>query len=199
MLTKILDMIYSIPFFSGAVIGLIFQRGWNRYKAHWEDVHHPNPDGTCHYPDQISRVWLAGLVLALSLGYVLMTAQVTHDQTIALTKRVAQCWQESYQSTRAQIKLNAENDLISRQQQELQRNYDRATSDWLKALVNPPGTLSTMDPNGPERRAWGLQITAEYQGKLDDLGKQSDSLVQRRNALDIERAQHPLPESTCGK
>lgn len=199
MLSEILDTIYSVPFFSGAIGGLVFNRLYSKYKAHWEDKHHPLPDGMCHYPAQISKIWLAGLILMLSMGYILLTAQKTHDQTIALNQQVARCWQESYQSTRAQIRINAENDVISRQQQGLQRDYDRATSDWLKALVNPPEPIGSMDPGSAERRAWGLQITSEYQNRLNDLGVKSDDLVNQRNDLDAERRKHPLPENTCGK
>jgi hypothetical protein len=195
----ILSYVYSLPFFIGAVCGLTLQRLYCKQKRVWLDRHHPLPDGGKRAAEHLSRVWIAAVAAVLSLGYVLLTAQATHDETIALTRKVAQCWQQSYLATRAQIKLNAENDIISREQQGLQRDYDRASSEWLKSIVNPPGDLGSKPSNDPERQAWGLEVTAQYQAKLNELGSKSDDLVNQRNALDGERAKHPLPEVTCGK
>lgn len=193
----ILQMVYSLPYFIGALSGAVFWQLYCRQKARWQD--RDDPDGAPHYANHISRMWLAGLTAVLSIGYVLLTAQKTQDQTLDLTRDVARCWQESYQSTKAQIDINRQNDLISRQQQGLQRDYDRATSDWLKDLVNPPGDLMNQSTNSPARQTWGLQRTAQYQVVLNDLGAKSDDLVNQRAQLDNERAQHPLPEATCGK
>jgi hypothetical protein len=198
-MTYVLSQVYSLPFFSGAVVGFTCQRIYCAQKARWQDRHHPLPDGTKRSPEHISRIWIAGLAAVLSLGYVLLTTNKTHDETLDLTRDVARCWQESYQATRAQIKINAENDVISRQQQGLQREFDRATSDWLKSLIAPPGDLAEQDTNSPARKAWGLEVTGQYQGKLNELGARSDELVDRRNDLDSERAKHPLREVTCGK
>jgi hypothetical protein len=199
VLTKLLDQIYSWPFFIVAFAGFGFQRLYCIQKMNWLDKHHPLPDGAKHRVGHVSRVWLAGLLAVVSLGYVLLTAQKTHDQTIGLTNDVGKCWTENYDNTKAQVKLNQENDQISRQQQNLQRQFDIATSDWLKALVNPPGTLKNEPTNSPARQAWGLEITGVYQNKLNDLGGQSDALVQKRKDLDDERAKHPLPEAKCGR
>jgi hypothetical protein len=181
------------------LVAFALQRVYWHQQRNWLDQHHPLPNGERHDGRHISRIWIAGLAAVLSLGYVLLTAQKTQDQTIALTRSVARCWQESYESTRTQIRINRENDLISRQQQGLQRDYDRATADWLKALVNPPGDLANQPTNSPARQAWGLDITGQYQAQLNALGAKSDQLVNQRNELDVERAQHPLPEATCGK
>jgi hypothetical protein len=198
-MTHFLSIVYSLPFFLGAVIGFGLQRIYCHQKMVWLNKHHPLPDGSKHRVDHISRTWIAALAAILSLGYVLLTAQTTHDQTIELAKGSTRCWQESYINTKAQIKINAENDSISRQQQALQREFDIATSDWLKSLVNPPGDLANQPTNSPDRQAWGIQVTGIYQDKLNDLGVKSDDLVQQRAALDAERAKHPLPETTCGK
>lgn len=198
-MTYALDTLYSWPFWIGAVCGLVTWKLYCRQKARWLDRHYPLPGGEKHYVSHINRLWIAGLAMGLSIGYILLTAQKTHDQTVGLAHSVAHCWTESFQSTKAQIDLNAQNDGISRQQQNLQREYDRATSEWLKALVNPPGDLVDEDTNSPARKAWGLEATANYQLKLNDLGTQFDNLVNQRKTLDAERAQHPLPESTCGK
>jgi hypothetical protein len=135
----------------------------------------------------------------LVLGYILLTAQEAQTQAVAVAKDAARCWSEAYKSTKAQIDLNAENDKITRQQQSLQRDYDRDTSNWLKDLVAPPGDLAVQDTNSPARQLYGLQRSAEYQAQIDDLGRQFDDLVNQRVQLDQRRAQHPLPETTCGK
>lgn len=196
---SILNTIYSLPFFLGALNGSVLWMLYCRSKVRWQNKYHPLPDGQLHYTNHVSRVWLAGLIAVLGLGYVLLTAQKTHDDTVGLTRDVARCWQESYQATRAQIKLNADNDLISRTQQSLQRKFDVDTSNWLKDLINPPGGLANQSTDSPARQAFGLQRTAEYQGQLDDLGAQFDDQVAQRNLLDVQRSQNKLPEVTCGK
>lgn len=193
----ILQIVYSLPYLIGAVSGALLWKLYCKQKARWEDRY--DPDGAPHYANHVSRVWVAGVIAVGGLGYVLLTAQTTQNRTLQLTDNVARCWRESYQSTKAQIDINRQNDLISRQQQGLQRDYDRATSDWLKDLVNPPGDLMNQSTNSPARQVWGLQRTAQYQTVLNDLGAKSDDLVKQRAQLDAERAQHPLPEATCGK
>lgn len=195
----ILNTIYSLPYFLGAISGTVLWMLYCRSKVRWQNKYHPLPDGQLHYANHISRVWIAGLIAAVGLGYVLLTAQKTHDQTIDLTRNVARCWQESYQSTKAQIDLNAQNDLISRTQQNLQRQFDVATAGWVKDLIAPPGDLAAEPTTSPARQAYGLQRTSQYQDKLDDLGAQFDDQVRQRAALDVERSKHPLPETTCGK
>lgn len=193
----VLQMVYSLPYFGGAVSGAVFWKLYCRQKARWQD--RDDPAGAPHYANHVSRIWIAGLAAVFSLGYLLLTAQTTQDQTLKLTRDVARCWQESYQSARKQIEINGENDLISREQQTLQRDYDRATSEWLKALVNPPGDLANQPSTSPARQLYGLQLTAQYQADINRMGSQFDVLVNQRAGLDVERKNHQLPESTCGK
>lgn len=197
--TAILNTVYSLPFFLGATAGWGLWTIYCRQKARYMDAHRPLADGRHHEVARLSRIWIAGLVMVFSVGYVLLSANKAHDDTVALAKRVTSCWRESYRQTKVQIDINSQNDFVSRQQQQLQRDYDRATSDWLKALINPPGALANQPSDSPDRRAWALQVSAMYQQKLDDLGDKFDELVAQRAKLDDERAQHPLPEPTCGK
>lgn len=189
----VLETVYSLPFFIGAVCGEALRRLYCYQRARWEN----NED--YDYLGHISRVWLAGLAAILSMGYILLTAQKTQDQTIALTRDVARCWQESYQAAKAQIEINSENDGITRQQQQLQRDYDRATSEFWKDLINPPGDLANAPVNSPERQTYGLQLSARYQADINRMGAKFDDLVNQRSALDIKRANNKLPEVTCGK
>lgn len=195
----VLQTIYSLPYLTGAATVALLWPLYCRQKAHWQNVHHPLPDGGKHYAAHISRIWLAGLAAVFSLGYILLTAQTTQNQTIGLAKSVADCWRQSYQSTKAQIDLNAQNDGISRQQQAIQREYDRATSALVEDLVTPPSAIAALSPNDLVRVAWKTQRTADYQRQINDLGSHFDDLVNQRVDLDKQRAMHPLPESTCGK
>lgn len=196
-MTYILDYIYSWSFLIGALAGLPIWIAYCKQKARYLDIH--QPEDAPHQIAKLNKYWAAGLALALSLGWILLSANKTHDQTVGLAKDVTRCWTESYAQAKAQIDLNSQNDGISRQQQALQRNYDRATSDWLKDLVAPPGDLANQDTQAPARKEYALQRTAVYQEKLNELGRQSDDLVNQRKVLDDKRAQHPLPEPTCGK
>jgi hypothetical protein len=184
----ILEMIYSFPFMWGAATGAVL---WKIYCYAKARVQH-------HAVARMSRVWISGLCAVGALGYVLLATARTEQRTVELNTAVTRCWSETYQQTKAQIDINAQNDGISRQQQALQRQYDEATSDWLKDLVAPPG-LSDQPTNSPARQDYGLRRTAAYQDQLNELGKQFDALVAQRKALDEQRAQHPLPEERCGR
>jgi hypothetical protein len=197
--TYVLNTIYSWPFFTGAIIGSVLWRIYCRQKALYLDIHDPLPNNAKHKVAQLNRLWVAGLALVLSLGYILLSAEKTHDQTVLLSQNVARCWAESYAQAKAQIDINAQNDGISRQQQQLQRQFDIDTSNWLKDLVVPPGDLADQSSDSPARKQYGLQRTAVYQEEIDELGKQFDNLVNQRKVLDEQRAMHPLPEPRCGK
>lgn len=184
---------------SGAIAflaGVVARRAWcvarNKYLDRVDPANAPHKDSA-------KVIVLAWGITLLAIIYIGVQTQATYTTTVKLTRDVARCWTESYQSTKAQIDINQQNDVTTREQQELQRQYDRATSDWLKLLVNPPGPLADQPTTSPDRQKWGLEITAEYQAKLDDLGAKFDALVKRRAQLDRDRAAHPLPETTCGK
>ena len=200
MMTYILEhYIYTAPFFIGSFIVLGLWPIYCRQRARYLDIHEPFPDGSKHQLAKLNRVWIGGVVLVLSFGYILMSAQRAENHTVHLANNVTRCWHEQYKAAKAQIDLNADNDKISRAQQALQRKFDIATSDWIKDLVVPPGDLVNQPTDSPARRDYGLKRTGEYQDTLNVLGAQSDDLVNQRKALDDERAKHPLPEPTCGK
>lgn len=192
MMLTVLSTVYSLPFAIGAVVGFMFRTIYCHAKARWLDRNYPRSDGSRHPVEHISRVWIAGLVAVLSVGYGIYSSE-------KLSSDVHRCWSEQYNQTKANIDINAQNDGISRKQQDLQREYDRDTSDWLKALVTPPGDLANQETNSPARQAWGIQVTLDYQDKLNKLGARFDDLVHQRQVLDQERAEHKLPESVCGK
>jgi hypothetical protein len=199
MMLHVLETVYSVPFFWGALVGTLVWKLYCHAKARLLDRRDPLPGGHRHAIARMSRQWVAGLCMALTIGWVLLATARTEERTARLNQDVTRCWQETYQQIRAQVMLNAQNDGVSRKQQQLQREYDEDTSNWLKSLVSPPGDLATQSTNSPDRQAWGVKVSIEYQAKLDDLGRRFDALVQQRVALDNERAQHPLPEARCGK
>jgi hypothetical protein len=199
MMLHVLAMIYSAPFYWGALVGTVVWKLYCHSKARLEDRHHPLPSGKKHAVARMSRVWVAGLCAVWCLGYVLLSTGRTEEHTVELNAAVNRCWSETYQQMKAQVEINTQNENITRQHQQLQRDYDEYTASWLKQLVNPPGDMAGQPTNSPERQDWGLKITAQYQAQLDDLGRQFDALVEQRRALDAERARHPLPEERCGR
>jgi hypothetical protein len=199
MLLYVLETVYSGPFLVGAVCGAGLWMLYCRQKARYLDKYDPLPDGKRHAISRMSRQWIAGLCAAMSLGYVLLATDRAERNTARLNAEVTACWTETYQQIRTQVRINAENDTIIRKQQELQRDYDRATSDWLKALIQPPGNLANLPTTDPRRQQYGIDITGRYQLRLNDLGAQADDLTAQRDRLDKEREAHPLPEARCGK
>lgn len=184
----VLSMVYSLPCFIGAVGWQIIWKASLYSRARWLDVHHPLPDGQKHCVPRISRVWLAGLAASLTLGWVLLATARTEEHTHQLNANVVRCWSEGYQAAMAQINLNAQNDGISRMQQQLQRDYDEDTVQWVKNLLSHPGN-----------QVYAVAVTEAYQTQINDLGRQFDRQVEMRKVLDQQRAEHPLPAVTCGK
>lgn len=199
MFLYVLENIYSAPFLIGAACGAVLWMLYCRQKAHYLDRHDPRPDGKRHAIARMSRLWIAGLCAVGSLGYVLLSTDRAEHNTTRLDAEVTACWTETYQQIKTQVQINGENDAIVRKQEELQRDYDRATSDWLKALIQPPGNLASLPTTDPIRQQYGIDITARYQLRLNELGAQADDLTAQRDGLDRQRAEHPLPEARCGK
>lgn len=199
MFLYILEQIYSWRFLIGAVCGAGLWMLYCHQKARYLDRHYPLPDGKRHAIARMSRQWIAGLCAVLSLGYVLLATDKAQNTTSRLNAEVTRCWTETYQQIKTQVQINAENDTIVRKQEELQREYDRATSDWLKALIQPPGDLANLPTTDARRQQYGIDITARYQLRLNNLGAQADELTAQRDGLDKQRAEHPLPEARCGK
>lgn len=195
----VLENVYSWPFLLGALVGAGLWILYCRQKARYLDRNQPLPHGQRHAVARMSRQWLAGLCAVLSLGYVLLATDKAETNTERLNRQVSNCWSETYQQIKTQERINGENDSIVRQQLELQRDYDRATSDWLKALVNPPGNLASLPTTDPVRQQYGIDITARYQVRLNELGAKADDLRAKRDDLDRQRAANPLPEARCGK
>jgi hypothetical protein len=196
---NILDMIYSRPFFWGALAGTVLWKLYCHSKARLQDRHDQLPDGKHHAVARMSRQWVAGLCMALSLGYVLLATGRAEERTTRLNQEVTRCWQETYLQIRSQVLNNAENDKVSRGQQALQREYDKATSLLVEQLVSPPSEISPLGYNDPVRVAWKLKVTDDYQARIDELGRQFDAFVQQRVDLDKQREMHPLPEARCGR
>jgi|SRR5579875_1382051 len=176
--------------------GIAVRRLYCALKIRWLDRKYPEEAPHRQHLKAIVLGW--GLVI-VGILYVGVQAQVTRTETVQQAKENARCWSEAYQSTRAQIDLNAQNDNISRQQLQAQRDYDRETVKWISELIAPPGDLANQEPNSPARQAYGIKVSQEYFAHIDALGAQFDQLVAQRQQLDAQRAQHPLPETTCGR
>lgn len=196
---NVLETIYSLPFFLGALAGTVLWKLYCHMKRSYEDRRHPLPDGAKHAVAHMSRQWIAGLAAILSLGYVLLVTGRTEARTVVLNEAVNRCWSETYQQIKTQVMINAQNDGISRQYQALQREYDDNTSSWLKDLVTPPNGLAGLPIDNPDRQAFVTHRTAEYQGQIDELSKRFDDLANQRTGLDADRNAHPLPEERCGR
>lgn len=164
----------------------------NRYLDKVDPEHAPHRGA-------LKMVVIAWGILFSGIFYIGVQTQNAHDQTVKLSDNVTRCWSETYQQVRAQVELNAQNDAVSRAQQALQREYDEDTAVWIKELIAPPGDLATQPTNSPERQAYGIKVSEQYQAQLDDLGRRFDQQVAQRKALDAKRAAHPLPEARCGR
>lgn len=177
--------------------GVAARRAWCIGKNKWLD--HAHPEDAPH-TERIKTVFLGWVLVLGGILYTGVQAQVTHDSTVGLAKNVARCWAESYQNTKTQIDINAQNDALSRQQLQTQRDYDRDTVNWISRLLEPDDpAIAALQPNDAARQAYSIRISQDYFAQINVLGTRFDDLVAQRAELDKQRAQHPLPERTCGK
>jgi len=180
-----LDIVYSLPFLLGALVGLVLDRIIKCAEAKWLDKHDPLPDGKAHKPAGYSRTYVAALLAAMTLGYVLLTMIRTENNYEGLAQELADCQA-----------INAQNDRLSREQRDLFLDLNEAETSWLTRLVAPDSPeIAALDQNDPRREAWAIDVTIVYNERAGKLNEQIRAISDRQRALEAERAASP----TCGE
>ena len=129
-------------------------------------------------------------IAGIAIGSAAILIGSIQSQSAYLTARetaeeVQQCQKEFNQALQARIRISNENDEVSLNQRTI-------VYDWIHHLIFPPPPYDKMDPNDPQRQAYGINITIETDSQFK---KQ----IARQNELDRQRENNPLPDPTCGK
>ncbi|AGU92036.1 hypothetical protein BANE1_18 [Mycobacterium phage Bane1] len=197
-MTPVLELIYSFPFVTGLLVGIAAQRVYAHAMCRYENTRHPLPGGRKHHVAGINRMWLAGLVLLATLGYVLLQTGQTEAKYRGLARDVAHCQTEFNAALRARSNITAENDELSVKQRDLLTQLDEAAGVLVNRQLNPPSAIAALPMDDPRRLAWNEDVTRVYYERTQKLREQIGELRRQQNDLLEDRRRHPLPEPTCG-
>lgn len=176
-----LDIVYSLPFLLGAIVGLVLDRIIKCAEAKWLDKHRPNPDGTKHRPAGYSRTYVAGLAAAMVLGYVMLTMIRTEERYENLAQEVSDCAQ-----------IAAQNDDLSMRMREWFLKRDETESAWLKRLVAPDDPeIATLKLDDPRRQEWGRVVSIIYNEEAAKINAEIRAIQDEQNRLVAERQAKP--------
>ena len=197
-MTPVLELIYSFPFITGLLVGITAQRAYVHAMCRYENTHHPLPGGRKHHVAGINRMWLAGLVLLATLGYVLLQTGQTEAKYRGLARDVARCQTEFNTALKARSQITAENDALSVKQRDLLTDLADAASTLVNRQLNPPEAIAALSIDDPRRLAWNEDVTRVYFQHTTKVREQMTKLHDEQARLQEDRRQHPLPEPTCG-
>ena len=197
-MTTLLDLLYSLPFSIGMVMGVVMMKAYKRVQCHYADAHRPLPGGRHRHPPSISRVWIGGLLTVAVLGYVILQVNTTEQRYKSLSEDVRHCQVEFQQALVARAKITTENDALLRQRVDLLQEYGRATSTWLGQLVAPPSDLADLAASDPKVGVWMAAVTRVYSDRANRITAHMDAIGNRLEQLEQDRLAHPLPSATCG-
>lgn len=192
-----LNMIYSWPFFTGALLGLVGQRLWRYAEAEYGNRHHPLPDGRKYYAGGLNMVWVASLVGFLTVGYVLFTASKAQSDTVALRDRLTSCQAEFQDVLTLRANITAQDADISNQVSDLRSQQDAALATMMDRILNPPPDIAKLDINDPRRLSWKTDVQYVWSDWTYKLRGQITDLTNQRKALAAQRTAHPVPELKC--
>lgn len=200
MILGILERIYSWPFLVGVILGFIGDGYYRRMVAMWEDNHHPLPGGRKHTVAGISRMWLATLLTVGTMGYVLLLAERTHENQVALGKSTAKCQEEFNEAVEAQIKIHDQDLVLARQQRDLMTQLNDRHDQWVSEVIQPPvPDIAKLAINDDRREIWSVAVTNLYIEDSQRIRQKLDTNSKDQDKLANDRAAHPLPKMTCGR
>lgn len=179
-------------FGTGFLIGLAVQRLWCWRTARRLDRIAPLPDGRRHKLVGLNRVWVAGALVAFIMGWVMVQTQDTANRTDQVISDQRECSKQFNAALAARaVATQYDNKLDTLNE----RDRD-ATRQWLFTLLNPPPEIADLDEGDPARSAFGLSITRQYLGTIEEVRRQRAALTHERDAI---RERNPYPDPTCGK
>lgn len=131
----------------------------------------------------------AGLALGI-VAIIFVSIQTQTAYTLAKTtaQEVQDCQREFNAALKNRSAISEENDHWSYVQR-------TALSEWLRNIILPPPDIAYLrmnDPGNPRVQQWGIVVTTRYSNIVQEAQEKQDA------ALKI-RAEHPLPDPTCGK
>lgn len=198
-MTGVLDIVYSLPFVAGMVVGIAGMRFYQWLKCRWEDRHNPLPGGAHHRPAGINRVYLAGLLVLAVVGYILLQTGQTERHYKSLAASVAQCQREFNGALKARSEISNQNDKLSIEQRELLAKSLDAQAEWINRLLILPPDLADLPRTDTRVEQYGLDVTRVFFDRVGKYQKRINEITAEQASLIAQRQANPLPEPNCGK
>lgn len=195
----VLEVVYSLPFAAGMVVGILGQRLYCWLKARHEDRVHPLPNGQHRHIPSINRVYLAGLLVAAIVGYILVQVGQTEAHYKDLASSVSACQREFNEALTKRAAITAKNDELSIRQRALLAELDELQGVWLGRLINPPDDIADLDPSHPRRQQYGIDVSRVYFERANGLRAEVRAITAEQEGLAEQRSRNPLPEPRCGQ
>jgi hypothetical protein len=136
------------------------------------------------------KLYIPWRYLGIAIGVsVIVTVSLQSSQAYTTAKETAleqkACQKEFNASLKARSQITSENDELSQQQRQI-------LFDWIHDLIFPPQPYASMTTDDPRRQDYGMSLTIN----TDRVFKAS---LERQDALQKQRDEHPLPDPTCGR
>jgi hypothetical protein len=197
-MTNVLELIYSIPFLAGGLVGALGMKLYQRAVCRHLDKTHPLPSGERRRIPGLSRTWLGGLLTFAVLGYVLLQVNQTEAHYRQLGDEMRHCQIEFNAALNARAAITTENDELSRQQRDLLAESDEAESIWIDRLINLPEDIAGLPSTDDRVQQWGKAVTRVYFERIGHINAKITAISDRQQQLEQDRRNHPLPEPSCG-
>lgn len=193
----LMEIIYSLPFIIGFFAGLIGMRIYQQVWCHYQNKHHPHPDGTPHKVGRISPRAVGALIVLGVTAYVLVQVKETEQHYIELGNEMWRCQAEFLDTMNTRTQITTENDRVSAEQRELLGEIQNLQTTWIERLMDPPPELEGSSLTDQRRVDYTRTVTRLYYDRITTLLKQVNQLNDHQLELERARADNPLPPPTC--
>jgi len=141
-----------------------------------------------HKPFKVPWHYAGIAIGCVAIIITVLQSSQAYNTAKTTAMEVQQCQREFNTILRTRAKIAEENDNWS----QIQR---KALGDWLFEILYPPPNILQLrleNPNSPAYQQWAVDITSKYSRIIQQAQAEQDANLK-------ERAEHPLPEPTCGK
>lgn len=198
-MSSVLEVLYSLPFVAGLVVGIVGMRVYQWLQCRHQDRVHPLPGGGHRHPAKINRVYLAGLLVLAVTGYVLLQTGQTERHYKSLAQNVAECQREFNAALRQRAEISTQNDALSIEQRDLLAKSLDAGSEWVNKLIILPPDLADLPRTSPRVEQYGIDVTRAYYERIGKYRTRINEISAEQQRLADQRAANPLPQPNCGR
>ena len=187
-MTEALANLLSISSLIAFLLGVGATKGYYYVRCRMLDK--SDPEHKPHSKPSKSLIVLWALVFLMT-GVTGIQGYETANEVRQLAADTKECQNQFTEALIARARISADNDKWSA----IQR---KAIADWLREILLPPPDIAKIrndDPNfgtNPRYVQWSFDVTTKYYNIIQEAQDEQDQNV-------AERAQHPLPEPSCGK